>query len=86
VTIAKSIRSRGVICAPGEVFLPSMARSKEVKESDFWAPAWAGRRGGSASGFTQYERSDLLGGVGGALLIRNVAGRTAVEMIPRTRI
>jgi hypothetical protein len=41
VTMAKSMRSRNVIPAPGEVFLPSMALSKEVKESDLCAPAWA---------------------------------------------
>jgi hypothetical protein len=41
VTIVKSMRSRNVISAPKDVFLPSIALSREVKESDFCPPACA---------------------------------------------
>ena len=39
VIIAKSSRSRTVICAPGDVFLPVMARKRDERDAEFWDPA-----------------------------------------------
>ena len=83
-TIAKSSRSRTVMCASLCVSLPIIANSKVCIPGECFEPAYAARFVSKFYGLMEEKR--VLGGVGGLSPTSSASGEAAVDMIPRTKI